>query len=78
VLFFLTPVVYSASIVPSQYQVWIRLNPVAPLIRSWQKLLLDGHLDPYLVAAAYLSGVVCLAAGSLVYRALSPRFGEFM
>ena len=77
-LFFLTPVVYSASIVPSQYHVWIRLNPVAPLIRAWQKLFLDGHLDPLLVAAAYLSGLVCFAVGSLVYRVLSPRFGELV
>jgi homopolymeric O-antigen transport system permease protein len=77
-LFFLTPIVYSASIVPPQYQVWIRLNPVAPLIRAWQKLFLDGHLDPLLVAAAYLSGLICLAVGSLTYRALSPRFGEIV
>jgi len=77
-LFFLTPVVYSVSIVPLQYHVWIRLNPVAPLIRAWQKLFLDGYLDPLLVAAAYLSGLVCLAVGSLIYRALSPRFGELV
>jgi homopolymeric O-antigen transport system permease protein len=77
-LFFLTPVVYSASIVPSKYQVWIGLNPVAPLIRAWQKLFLDGNLDPHLVAAAYLSGLVCLAVGALVYRELSPRFGELV
>jgi lipopolysaccharide transport system permease protein len=77
-LFFLTPIVYSASMVPPRYQVWIRLNPVAPLIRAWQKLFLDGHLDPLLVAAAYLSGLICLAVGSLTYRALSPRFGEIV
>jgi lipopolysaccharide transport system permease protein len=77
-LFFLTPVIYSASIVPPQYHIWIRLNPMAPLIRAWQKLFLDGCLDPHLIAAAYLSGVVCLAVGSLVYRKLSPRFGELV
>src|SRR5262249_16292802 len=77
-LFFLTPVVYSASMVPAQYHVWIRLNPVAVLIRSWQKLFLDGHLDPLLVAGAYLCGFVCFAIGSLVYRLLSPRFGELV
>jgi lipopolysaccharide transport system permease protein len=77
-LFFLTPVVYSASMVPPKYHVWIRLNPVAPLIRAWQTLFLEGHLDPLLVAAAYLSGFACLAVGSLVYRVLSPRFGELV
>jgi lipopolysaccharide transport system permease protein len=77
-LFFLTPVVYSASFVPPQYQVWIRLNPVAPLIRAWQRLFLEGQLDPLLVATAYISGVVCVAVGSFVYHALSPRFGELV
>lgn len=77
-LFFLTPIVYSLSIVPPQYHIWLKLNPVAPLIRAWQKLFLEGNLDVLLVAAAYLSGLVCLAAGSLVYRALSPRFGELV
>jgi len=60
-LFFLTPIVYSASIV-----------------RAWQKLFLDGHLDPLLVGAAYLSGLISLVVGSLIYRALSPRFGELV
>ena len=33
---------------------------------------------PLLVGAAYLSGLVCLAVGTLVYRALSPRFAELV
>jgi len=78
VLFFLTPVIYSVSVVPVEYHIWIKLNPVAPLIRAWQKLLLDGYLDPLLVGAAYLSGFACLLVGTLVYRALSPRFAELV
>ena len=77
-LFFLTPVIYSVHVVPIQYHVWIKLNPVAPLIRAWQKLLLDCYLDPLLVGAAYLSAVACLVAGTLIYRALSPRFAELV
>ena len=78
VLFFLTPVIYSVSVVPIQYHVWIKLNPVAPLIRAWQKLLLDGYLDPLLVGAAYLAAFSCLVVGTVIYRALSPRFAELV
>jgi lipopolysaccharide transport system permease protein len=78
VLFFLTPVIYSVHVVPVQYHIWIKLNPVAPLIRAWQKLLLDGYLDPLLVGAAYLSALSCLVVGTLIYRALSPRFAELV
>jgi lipopolysaccharide transport system permease protein len=78
VLFFLTPIIYSVSIVPVEYHKWIKLNPIAPLIRGWQKLFLDGHLDPLLIGAAYLTAIVCLGVGTLVYRALSPRFAEMV
>jgi lipopolysaccharide transport system permease protein len=78
VLFFLTPVVYSVSIVPPEYHKWIKLNPIAPLIRAWQKLFLDGYLDPRLAGAACLTALVCLVVGTLVYRALSPRFAELV
>jgi lipopolysaccharide transport system permease protein len=78
VLFFLTPVIYSVSVVPVQYHIWIKLNPLAPLIRAWQKLLLDNYLDPLLVGAAYLSAFACLVIGTIVYRALSPRFAELV
>jgi homopolymeric O-antigen transport system permease protein len=77
-LFFLTPIVYAVAIVPPKYHVWLKLNPVAPLIRAWQKLFLEGNLDLLLVAAAYLCGLACLVVGALVYRALSPRFGELV
>ena len=78
VLFFLTPVVYSVSIVPVEYHKWIKLNPVAPLIRAWQKLFLDGYFDPLLAGAACFTGLVCLMMGTFIYRALSPRFAEVL
>jgi lipopolysaccharide transport system permease protein len=77
-LFLLTPICVLSLSCPARYQVWIQLNPVAPLIRAWQKLFLDGYLDLLLVAAAYLSSLICLAVGALIYRVLSPRFGELV
>ena len=78
VLFFLTPIVYSVASIPPEYHVWIRLNPIAPLIGAWQELFLKGTLNGSLALGAYAYGVVCLATGSVVYRALSPRFAELV
>ena len=63
---------------PPQYHVWIRLNPIAPLIGAWQGLFLDGALNGSLVLGAYAYGVACLAVGSVLYHALSPRFAELV
>jgi ABC-type polysaccharide/polyol phosphate export permease len=56
----------------------LRLNPVAPIIRSWQDLFLSGTLDPFLIAAAYAYGLFFLLVGWLVYRWLSPGFAELV
>jgi lipopolysaccharide transport system permease protein len=78
VLFFLTPIVYSVASIPPEYHVWMRLNPIAPLIGAWQELFLEGTLNGSLVLEAYGYGLACLAVGSVVYRALSPRFAELV
>ncbi len=78
VLFFLTPIVYPVASIPPQYQVWIRLNPIAPLISAWHGLFLDGTLNGSLVLGAYAYGLACLAVGSVLYHALSPRFAELV
>ncbi len=75
-LFFLTPIVYSASMIPAEYQRLVYLNPVVPLFVSWRELFLSGRLDWHLIAAAYVYAVLALGLGSLVYRKLSWKFAE--
>ena len=75
-LFFLTPIVYSASMIPSKYQALIYLNPVAPLILSWQQLFLYGHLNWSFLAVNYVYALLSLGLGSQVYEKLSWKFAE--
>jgi lipopolysaccharide transport system permease protein len=75
-LFFLTPIVYSASMIPPEYQRLIYLNPVAPLFLSWQELFLSGSLNWPLVALTYVYALISLGLGSLVYGKLSWKFAE--
>ena len=77
-LFFLTPIVYPAAAVPPRYDVVLSLNPVAPVIRGWQDLLLAGTFDLDVVVAAYGYGIFFLLLGSLVYQLLAPRFAELV
>ncbi|MDD3802075.1 MAG: ABC transporter permease [Desulfuromonas sp.] len=40
---FLTPIFYPVSIIPTEYQVWMRLNPLSFLIEQARNLLLFGR-----------------------------------
>lgn len=40
---YLTPIVYPESVVPARYRQWIALNPLAPLVRSYRHIVLDGR-----------------------------------
>jgi lipopolysaccharide transport system permease protein len=75
-LFFLTPIVYSESMIPARYQSILYLNPVAPLILSWRRLFASGNLEWAAVTAAYIYAMIALALGSLIYMKLSWKFAE--
>ncbi len=75
-LFFLTPIVYSATMVPMQYRAILELNPIAPLILSWQQLFLSGSLDLELIVKSYISAGFFWGIGGLIYRRLCWRFAE--
>jgi lipopolysaccharide transport system permease protein len=40
--FWLTPIVYSASVLPERARAWLALNPLTALVESYQRILLTG------------------------------------
>lgn len=75
---YMTPVMYSADMIPDRFRGLIVLNPFALLIINWRNLLLRGSLDfEYL---AYLSIYIVLfyLMGRLVFKKLSYRFAEVL
>lgn len=75
-LFFLTPIVYSTSMIPARYQALVYLNPVAPIVLSWRELLLSGSLHWPVIAGAYVHAMVVFAIGTGIYMKLSWKFAE--
>jgi lipopolysaccharide transport system permease protein len=73
--FYVTPVFYSASAVPSSYRWMMQLNPMARIIAVNRGLLIDGQLPdalPFLGLAA-VCGAICWC-GLFVYGKASPSF----
>ena len=75
-LFFLTPIFYSESMMPSRYRALLYINPAAPLILSWRRLFLSGSIDWPAMAIVYLYATLALALGVLIYLKLSWKFAE--
>lgn len=76
-LFYLSPILYSARMVPEWVQNLMLLNPVAVLVEATRQALLDGQALPS--QAVVLTVVFCaaiFAAGRLVFKRLSPHFEE--
>ena len=76
-LFYLSPILYSASMLPEGLQAPMLLNPVAVLLEAARAGMLRGQALPggaeWLAA---LFSVVVFALGRVVFRRLSPHFEE--
>lgn len=81
--FYLTPIVYPMSLVPEQYQDWLRWNPLTAIVGLYRAAFLGGGLD----AAGDLGGLagtarmaaaalVLLALGMGLFRRLESTFAD--
>lgn len=52
--FWLTPIVYVASIIPEKYHIFITLNPMSAIVKSYQDILIYGE-NPQLLTLIYPS-----------------------
>lgn len=78
-LFWLTPVVYSLSILPERYQAWFRLNPMYPLITSYQNVLVFGNAPLWSELFLLLLGASGLSAlALLIFRRASPEMVDVL
>lgn len=77
VLFWLVPVIYDFSIIPKQYREVYQLNPIAAVVFSIRKILLEGQppVTSTLVNIVVVSFGV-LALGLFVFGRMKPRFYE--
>ncbi len=77
-LFYLTPIVYAAEMVPPEYA-WIQYaNPFAALIMCWQGLLYSGHVSPWYLGVASAWAAMWATAGLAIYGRKVWRFAEIV
>jgi lipopolysaccharide transport system permease protein len=74
--FWFTPVLYPVSILPPWAQQYVNLNPMAPLIRAYQDILVHGQWPQWdtLLAPAVVAALLCIAS----LRLFRKRVGEIV
>ncbi len=58
--FWLTPIVYSAAILPERARAWLALNPLTALVDAYQRLLLTGAWPDWAAFGWHLAGTLAL------------------
>lgn len=77
-LFYMTPVLYSESMIPEQYHHLIKYHPIAPLMINWRNMVFEGSLDFALYLSSFSWALGLLIFAHLVYQRLQWRFAEVL
>ena len=77
-MFYVTPIIYSESMIPQKYRPLIMLNPLTTLMVNWRNLLMNGTLDFRDIMTAFLYSFLVAACGYYIFRRLKWRFAEVL
>ncbi|MBG58964.1 MAG: ABC transporter permease [Peredibacter sp.] len=77
-MFFLTPVVYKAEMVPKKFEALLLLNPFASLIISWRELFIRSELALNHIGIALCWAIALFIITQVTYKKLSWRFAEVL
>lgn len=79
ILFWLTPVVYAAALVPPMLRRLLWLNPMAGFVSAYHAAVVDGHWPaPATVGALAAVSLVALTLGLVVFTRHQRRFAELV
>lgn len=78
ILFYASPILYPASLIPSALQGWVKVNPLAWFSERMREVLLQGAGLVPADAAVALGCVLVFFAGLWVFNRLSPSFEDFL
>jgi ABC-type polysaccharide/polyol phosphate export permease len=79
VWFWLTPIVYSLTLVPAEYQRWFLLNPMTLFVTTYQRALLEQTLPGAAVIVTLVAlATASLATGLTIFVRFERRFAELV
>lgn len=79
ILFYVTPVIYPAKVVPEQFRFLLTFNPLTTMLEVFRAPIYEGVApSPAVLAASLAYGFGALALGWLVFHRYEDRFINFI
>jgi len=76
-VFYLTPIVYPAAVVPGKYQWVVEANPLSTLVALYRAFLIGSRPpDPTSILLLIVFAFAALVAGFFIFRSLAGRFSD--
>jgi lipopolysaccharide transport system permease protein len=76
---YLTPILYPESQIPPKYQWLIQFNPMAPLVRSYRRVLLEGKApDWHGLGVTMLFALICFGLGYWWFERTKKAFADVL
>ncbi len=78
-MMYLTPILYPENLIPPEYHLLVDLNPVAPLIRSYRQILLEGRMPDWRgLTVTLIFAVVCFYFGYWWFERTKKAFADVL
>jgi lipopolysaccharide transport system permease protein len=68
VIFYATPIVYTADMIPRRFKIIMLLNPLSPMFESWRTIFLGGNVDCFFILCSLASTLFLLSCALLFYK----------
>jgi len=76
---YLTPIFYPENIIPEKYRWLVNLNPMAPLIRSYRRILLEGQAPDWRgLSVTLVFALVCFVFGYWWFERTKKAFADVL
>jgi len=76
--FYATPVLYSREMLPHLLAVLCALNPLTPVVESWEKLILLGIFPVKSIFLSYIESIILLIPSYFFFKKLSVGFADVL
>lgn len=74
---YLTPIFYPEEIIPDEFDFLVKYNPMAPLIRSYRRVLLEGRMPDWRgLAVTTLFAIACFILGYWWFERTKKAFAD--
>lgn len=74
--FYVTPVIYPLAIVPERWEIYLRLNPMTPVIEGWRALFMHNTMPAGELWPALLFAAAAVAVGAFTFQRTQGSFAD--